>query len=363
MLNEIGHALAEVDTPCLWTDLDMLESNMARLAQRFKAAGVNWRPHTKGIKVPAIAQRLITHGAIGVTCAKLSEAEVMASAGITDILIANQIVGPIKTARLAQLCRSAEVTVAVDSEANVAELSEAAQRASVSIGVVVEVNIGMDRAGVLPGEAALRLSQFVQLMPGLRYRGVMGWEGHTATTEPLAARRPAIERAVRALTDTAQLCREAGLPVYIVSAGGSATHTITAGMPGVTEIQAGGGIFGDAYYRAAGIDTWPTLFVQAQVTSLPAPDRIICDAGFKSLPTWAGKPEPLGLNAVKDVAASAEHLTVTLNLPNSQVTIGDRINFIVGYGDATVFLHDQLYGVRGGRVEVVWPIIGRGKLQ
>jgi len=362
-MSEVGLTLAEIDTPFLWVNLDTLERNMAFLAERFKARGVNWRPHTKGIKIPAIAHKALRAGATGVTCAKLGEAEVMAAAGIADILIANQIVGPIKTTRLANLCRQAEVKVAVDSEVNVAELAQAAQRAGVRIGVIVEVDVGMQRAGVQPGEPTLKLSRLAHQTPGLRYWGLMGWEGHTATTEPLNARRPAIEQAMRLLTDSARLCRGAGLPVELVSAGGSVTYTVTASLPGITEIQAGGGSFSDIYYREGGAGTQPSLFVQAMVTSRPTPERMILDAGFKSLPAWAQIPELIGLTGVKSIEPSAEHLTLTLEAPNTAVKIGDRFDFIVGYGDTTVFLHDQLYGVRGGRVEVVWAIQGRGKLQ
>ncbi len=361
-MSDIGRPLVEVDTPCLWVDVDILDRNLAYLAARFKKAGVQWRPHSKGIKVPALAHKALRAGAIGVTCAKLSEAEVMASAGIMDILIANQIVSPNKTARLAQLCRSVDVKVAVDNAANVEALGQAARAGGMEIGVLVEVNVGMERAGVLPGEPALTLARCVAQTPGLRFRGLMGWEGHMATTEPLAARRPEIERAVQRLTDTAQLCRAAGLPVDIVSAGGSATHAVTADLPGITEIQAGGGIFGDLYYQTADTGTAPALFVQTQVTSHPAPERLIFDAGFKSLPTWAGMPKAIGLNQVKDISASAEHLTITTISPIPEVKLGDHFNFIVGYGDATVFLHEALYGVRDGRVEAVWPIAARGKL-
>ena len=362
-MNAVGHPLTHVDTPCLWVDLDILERNISYLAARLTEAGVNWRPHIKGIKVPAIAYKALRAGALGVTCAKVSEAEVMVYAGVTGILIANQIVGPIKTARLAALGRTANVMVAVDDAANVAELSRAASAAASEIGVLVEVNVGMDRAGVLPGEPALALSRLVHQSPGLRYRGLMGWEGHATAITDWAERRAVIERELRKLVATAQLCREAGLPVEVVSGAGSMTYPAAISVPGLTEVQAGGAIFSDVNYRDGGSGTTPALFVQTMVTSRPTPERIICDAGFKSLPTWAETPEPLGLANVAGVSASAEHLTITLSAPDNSVKPGDRIDFIVGYGDSTVFLHDHLYGVRAGCVEAVWPIAGRGKLQ
>ena len=194
-MNELGLPIDELDTPFLWVDLDQLEANIASLAAYFRAAGVAWRPHTKGMKVPEIAQRAIAAGAIGVTCAKLGEAEVMADAGIGDILIANQIVGPAKIARLVDLRRRADVKVAVDNPDNVRALGAAASAAGVEIGVLVEVELGMGRAGVAPTEAAA-LSRLVHETPGLRYLGVMGWEGHTVGMTDPAAKRAAVEHCV-----------------------------------------------------------------------------------------------------------------------------------------------------------------------
>jgi D-serine deaminase-like pyridoxal phosphate-dependent protein len=338
-VSEVGLKKTELDTPFLWVDLGLLESNITHLAGYFEAAGVNWRPHVKGIKVPAIAHQAIVSGAIGVTCAKLGEAEIMAAAGIQDILIANQVIGPIKIARLVNLRRHADVKVAVDNEANVAELGEAARAKGVELGILVELDTGQHRAGVAPGRPTLELSRIVHETSGLRYLGLMAWEGHV------------------------ELCREAGLPVSIVSAGGSGTYYVTAFQPGITEIQAGGAIFCDVSCQSWGVETKPCLFVRTMVTSRPAPDRIIFDAGFKALPAWRSTPKPIGLSGVKTIRMSAEHGTVTLAAPDSTVKVGDAFDLIVGYGDSTVFLHDKLYGIRDGIVEVVWPIQGRGKIR
>ena len=157
-MTEIGQSKEMLDTPVLWVDLDVLEANIALLMGNFRAAGVNWRPHTKGNKIPAIAHKLINAGAIGVTCAKLGEAEVMAQAGVRDILIANQVVGSHKYARLAALQRHADVKMAVDNTATLDDLGAAAQAVGVEIPVVVELNVGMNRAGVTPGTAAVGLA-------------------------------------------------------------------------------------------------------------------------------------------------------------------------------------------------------------
>jgi D-serine deaminase-like pyridoxal phosphate-dependent protein len=176
-INMIGRPIADLDTPVLLVDLDALERNIAKMRQMIIAeAGIGWRPHTKAIKTPAIAHKLLQAGAHGVTCAKLSEAEVMAAAGIRDILIANQVVGTSKVARLARLCRHADVIVAVDCEAHVKALDVAAQTAGTRLRVVVEVNIAMNRAGVEPGEPVLTLAKQVASCRGLRFAGLMGWE-------------------------------------------------------------------------------------------------------------------------------------------------------------------------------------------
>ena len=362
-MTEIGRAKELLDTPTLWVDLDILESNIQLLMDNFREAGVNWRPHTKGIKIPAIAHTMIDAGALGVTCAKPGEAEVMAAAGVRDILIANQVVGAQKYARVAALQRHAEVKIAVDNTATLAELGAAAEAIGVEIPVIVELNVGMNRAGVEPGTAVVALAGAVQEQDGLRLAGLMAWEGHTLSVEDPDERAQAIQGCIGQLAASAQACRDAGLPIEIVSCGGSGTMDVTMHQPEVTEIQAGGAIFGDATYQMWGVPTDPALFGQAVVTSRPAPDRIITDAGFKTLPGMERQPKAVGLENVVNIAASAEHGVITLSEPNKSVQVGDVLDFIVGYGDATVFLHDAMYGVRNGIVETVWPVSGRGKLR
>ncbi len=360
----IGLPKTELDTPVLWVDLDRLEQNIATLSQHFKNAGVQWRPHTKGMKIPALAHKLLAAGAIGITCAKLSEAEVMVAAGIKNILIANQITGKHKLPRLANLCRQADVKVTVDHPRNVAALGTAATTYGAEIGVLVELNCGMERAGVQPGEAVLTLARLITQTPGLRFRGLMTWEGHTLDLSDPVQKRQAIEQSIGLITSSAELCRRNGIPVEIVSCGGSGTYQITPFLPGVTEIQAGGAVFCDVTYQSWGVALQPALFVQTTVTSRPNPRRIICDAGFKSMPGYEGQPVPVGLDQkVQKVISSAEHGALELASPNETLEVGDLLDFVVGYGDGTVYLHDVMVGVRNGLVECVWPILGRGKLQ
>jgi len=363
-MNEIGILKHELDTPALWTDLDALERNIASLAHHFKAAGVAWRPHTKGIKVPAIAHKLLAAGAHGITCAKVSEAEVMAAAGITDILIANQIVTPHKISRLVNLRRAqADVKVAVDQLENARAIGAAARDKGVVINVLIEINTGMNRSGVLPGDETVKLAQHLSEIEGIHLLGLMTWEGHTLGLEDPIAKRAGIEHAIQQMLNTAQQCRELNIPIEVLSCGGSGTYTITSQIKGITEIQAGGGIFCDMAYQAWGVALEPSLFVRSTVTSRPVPTRIILDAGFKTLPRGFASPKLLGVDHIESSAYSAEHGIITLNEPNHTLKVGDAIDMVVGYSDATVFAHDTLYGLRDGRVEAVWPILGRGKLQ
>ena len=353
----------DLDTPFLWVDLERLEANIAELVSHFSRADVGWRPHMKGIKVPAIAKLAVEAGAIGVTCAKLSEAELMADSGVTDILIANQVVGPLKVPRLAALQHKARVMVAVDNLENAAELAAAARTAGVKIGVLVEVDVGMQRAGVPPGEPVLALAEALCELTDLQFEGLMGWEGHTVGITDPREKQDAVKAALGRLHQSVLLCRDAGVPVRIVSGGGSGDYTISARLGILTEIQAGGAIFCDATYLAFGATTRPSLFVRTMVSSRPTPERIIFDAGFKALPAHPRPPVPIGLPpAARSYRPSAEHGTLILEQPDRSIRIGDAFDFIVGYGDATVFLHDRLYGIRGDRVERVWQIEGRGKL-
>jgi D-serine deaminase-like pyridoxal phosphate-dependent protein len=360
----IGRPVTDLETPVLLVDLDAFERNVARMRQVIIGdAGIAWQPHTKGIKTPALAHKLLQSGALGVTCAKLGEAEVMAAAGIRDILIANEVVGASKVARLARLVHHADVIVAVDGTEQVEALDRAARDAGTRIRVLVEVNIAMNRAGVEPGAPVVMLAERVAACPGLRFAGLMGWEGGgiAGLRDPVEKRR-AIETAVGRLTETADRCRAAGLPVDIVSCGGTGTYWISAKLPGVTEVQAGGGVFGDAHYRTNyGVDHECALTILTTVLSRPTPTRVVCDAGWKSMARVPMLPEPLRVGAVKSVALSAEHTTIELAEAAPAPRVGEHVEFVAGYSDATVFLHDDLYGVRGRRLEAIWPILGRGR--
>jgi D-serine deaminase-like pyridoxal phosphate-dependent protein len=356
--------MTDLDTPALIVDLDILEANIERMAGTFREYGVGWRPHTKAIKIPALAHKLLAAGAHGVTVAKLSEAEVMAAAGITDILITGPVVGPKKCARLACLAKYADPIAVVDSVDHVDMLDRAGREHGVQIRAVVEVDIGLQRVGTQPGEPTVTLARELGRREGVRFVGLMAWEGHAIRVTPEEEKVRLIDAAVGSLLDTARQCRDAGLTVDIVSCGGTGTYPFSSRVQGVTEIEAGGGIYGDLVYRRQmNIDHPMAMTVLATVISRATPTRIVTDAGFKSLGTAAAPPEPKGFDGVKAAKFSAEHGTIELEAPNDTVRIGDKVEWYVGYTDNTVILHETLYGVRKGIVEVAWPILGRGKLQ
>ena len=356
-------AIADLDTPALLVDLDIMEANIARAAKTCRDAGVAWRPHIKGQKTPEIVKLEIAAGAIGATCAKLGEAEIMAAAGITDLLIANQIVGAAKIARLIALLDHADVKVAVDSTINADALGAAAARAGKTLGVLIEVNTGMNRAGTEPGDATVALAKHIAATPGLALRGVMGWEAHTVAMPNPAEKRAAIAAAIARLVASANAIRAAGIACDIVSCGGTGSYPYCAQQPGVTEIQAGGLIFSDELYRTRfGLDFPQALTLLATVTSRPTATRIILDAGKKAMSSDAAPPRPVGLKSSTPVALSAEHATIILDDASQAPRVGDKVQFVVGYSDTTVHLHEKIFGHRGGRVEQAWIVQARGRI-
>lgn len=361
----IGRSKSELDTPCLCVDLDRMEANIQRMSDVCREHGVHWRPHVKCHKIPAIAHKQLAAGAIGMTCAKLGEAEVMAAGGVRDLLIANQIVGPRKVERLVSLCRSADPIVAVDDMAQAEPLARAARKAGVAPRVILEIDIGLARAGVLPGKPALELARAVGRLKGLRFSGLMAYEGHLLKVPDPEEKRRAIFAAMKKVVDTKKQIERAGLTCEMVSAGGTGSYQITAQCPGVTELQAGGGIFMDRYYRdvchVGGLDF--ALTVLTTVTSRPTPTRANIDAGRKTTNPDLALPLVVGDDDIRVQFLSAEHGTLTVERSAKGLAIGDRLELVVGYGDFTTCLHDELYGFRGDRLEVVWPILGRGKIR
>jgi D-serine deaminase-like pyridoxal phosphate-dependent protein len=261
--------------------------------------------------------------------------------------------------RLVALRRRADVTVAVDDPAQIEQLAAAAREADVTLPVVVELNIGQNRCGADPGEPAVALSRLVHETAGLQYRGLMGWEGHVMSLEDAEEIARRAREAVAGLTRSAEMCRAAGLPVEVVSAGGTITYRATGSVPGVTEVQAGGGVLMDAFYQRRGVPLEPALTILTTVVSR-RPQRAIVDGGFKTFGLLP--PVPL-LEGVAGFEPSAEHGTLHLSGPDVPLKVGDKVSFILGYVDMAAFLHERMFAVRNGRVEEVWELVARGKLQ
>lgn len=358
----IGRSSEDIPTPALLVDLDVFESNLNRLSGFCLANKVAWRPHAKAHKSPHVARLQLKAGACGITCAKLSEAELMVEHGIGEVLIANQIVTPAKLERLSGLQQRARVMAALDNLEIVPRFRQAVQRAGHPIPVLIELDIGMKRCGVQPGSEALKLAKAIQAAPELLFRGLMGYEGHVLNLKPPEAKTAACAQALDLLVKTRDLLHANGIPVEIVSAGGTGSYQLTTSFPGITEVQAGGGIFMDAMYRHAfGVDDLGyALTILSTVTSRQA-GHVVVDAGFKTMSAYHHPPHALGRDDLKLRYLSAEHGIFEIKSgPGPQV--GELLRFVAGYSDSTTFLHDFFVGMRGDKVEQVWPILGRGKL-
>ena len=364
----VGDPLDAVDTPALIVDLDVYERNLDRMAALVGETGVRLRPHAKTHKSPVIALDQIARGAVGVCCQKLSEAEVLAAGGVRDILIANEIVGPGKAARLAALNRNARVAVCIDHPDSVEALSKAARDFGTTIDVLVEIDVGAGRCGVEPGDAAAALAQQATAAAGLRFAGLQAYHGGAQHIRAFGERRDAVSRAADLTRATIDTLRRAGLDCETVTGGGTGSLPMDLDIAVLTELQAGSYVFMDADY-ARNLDEAGefecrfenALFVLATVMSRPAPGRAVLDAGLKALAMDSGPPVLPGIAGASFTGASDEHGTLTIK-DDAALRHGERIHLIPGHCDPTVNLYDWYVGFRGDRVEQVWPVAARGAL-
>jgi D-serine deaminase-like pyridoxal phosphate-dependent protein len=356
-----GTPLEELDTPAIVIDLDVAESNIRRMQDFANENGVSVRPHSKTNKSPYWAWKQVNAGAIGICCAKVGEAEQMAAAGIPEILIPNQIVTQRKIVRLMSVASTTKAIVAVDSEDNVRNLSEAASSFGIELGVVIEINVGMARCGVEPNEADA-LAQVIVKAPGLRFDGLMGYEGHTVSARDFEERKTETIRAMDRLLSAAAEVRKAGIPVNVVSAAGTGTYNITGKIDGITELQAGSYIFMDGDYLEVFNDFEPAMTVLTTVISKIG-DRAVLDSGLKSMSIDRGNPYAVGIEGVEVMGLSEEHTKVTLSGDASSLRVGDNVSLRAMHGDTTINVHDYYFCVRDGNLETVAPILGRGKFR
>lgn len=358
----LGAPVEEVDTPALLVDLDIIEGNLRRMASFLESGQAVLRPHVKTHKCPELALRQIEYGARGITCAKLGEAEVMVQGGVADILIANQVVGKTKIGRLMELAGRVNLTVAVDSAENALDLSSAAQQRGVEVGVLVEVDVGMHRCGVAPGQEAVRLCHAVAGLKGLRFVGLMGYEGHAVFLPDRQQREEECRKAMGLLVDAVLAVEASGLEVKVVSAGGTGTYDVTGRYPRVTEIQAGSYVLMDATYRRIVPEFECALTLLTTVISRPTETRVIVDVGRKGISDDFGLPVPADRQDLAMVSLSEEHGKLEAS-GRTDLRVGDKIELLPSHCCTTINLHDVFYCHRQGRVEAVWSIAGRGKLQ
>lgn len=359
-----GAPVAEIDTPALVLDIGAAERNIRRMADRFAGQKVRLRPHAKTHKTPILAHKQLAAGAIGVTCTKLGEAEVMAAAGIGDILLSSEVVGATKVGRLIALNRHARVITVIDDAAAARAISDAAEAAGIRVPALVDIDVGQRRTGVQPGEPALALAREISRMPGLKLIGVQGYEGHLQHIQDEQQRGDRCRAAMQALTGTAELLAQDGLGVEIVSTGGTGTHAFAGEFPGITEIQPGSYVVMDAHYGTVeGLAFEQALFIRTTVISKGRSDAATVDAGLKAASIDSGLPGVRGIPGAQFLFAGDEHGTVLFGEPRPDVRVGDVIELVPSHCDTTINLHDFYWVVRDGKIEDVWPIAARGKIR
>jgi len=362
-----GDSVDDVDTPTLVVDLDAFERNLDLMANAVRGAGVALRPHAKSHKCPDIALAQIERGAVGVCCQKVGEAEVFVAAGVRDVLVTNEIVGETKLVRLAAIAKKAKVGVLADDAASVRHIGAAARAAGVTIDVLVEIDVGARRCGTAPGAPATALAEVVARTPGVALRGLQAYQGAAQHLRRPEERRAAIESAAALARQTKTAIEAAGLACSTVTGGGTGTWQNERDSGIYTEVQPGSYIFMDADYHRNALAPdehhfEQSLFVVATVMSTPARERAVVDAGLKAFAFDSGPPVVYGARGLAYEKGSDEHGVISVAADARPPEIGDRLWFIPGHCDPTVNLYDWIVGVRGTRVECVWPVAARGAL-
>ena len=359
-----GDPVDAVETPALLLDLDAFARNLQAMATATTGAGIRLRPHAKSHKCVEIAQRQIALGAVGVCCQKTDEALVFLEAGVQDVLVTNQVIVPAKLARLARAARHARVGLLVDDPSGVDAAAAAARAAGAMLDVYVEVDVGTKRCGVAP-DAAAPLAARVASTPALRFAGLHCYHGSAQHLRTPDERTAAIASA-RALGVQARQAVEArGIACPIVTGAGTGTWWRERDSGLWNELQPGSYAFMDADYARNRLDGSElrfehALFVLATVTSAPAPERAVCDAGLKAFAFDSGPPLVHARNGVRYAKGSDEHGVLAVDAGAAR--LGDRLWLIPGHVDPTVNLYDWIVGVRERQVECLWSVAARGAL-
>ncbi|MGE0827649.1 MAG: DSD1 family PLP-dependent enzyme [Candidatus Binatia bacterium] len=361
----IGCGKEDLPTPALLIDMDLLERNIATMSRYVHSKGIQLRPHAKSHKCPEIARRQLAAGAVGVCAATITEAEALAAAGISGILITSEMVGRNRIERLVRLTATQPDTLSVvDNPVHARQLSDSAVAAGVPLNVLLDLDPGLHRTGILPSENAFALAQLLMQLPNLRLRGVQCYSGNTAHVVGYEARRAHSEQAMSPALEFFSRLQRNGFPVEIMTGGSTGTYNIDSEFPGMTELQVGSYVFMDIEYRDIGgergaiyDDFVHSLTVLATVISRSHDGLATVDAGLKAFATdRAFGPEVKDLQGVEYRFAGDEHGFLLLHNPSRPVALGDKLEFLVPHCDPTVNLYDQVFCLRGNYVEAVWPI-------
>lgn len=365
-----GMRESEIQTPCLVLDLDALERNVKKMGDIARQMGVRHRIHGKmhkSVDVALLQERL--GGSCGVCCQKVSEAEVFVRGGIKDVLVSNQVRDPAKIDRLARLPKlGARTIVCVDDLANVADLSAAAQRHGTTIECLVEIDCGAGRCGVKTTPEVVAIAKAIAAAPGLKFSGIQAYQGAMQHMDKYEDRKAKIDIAVAQVADAVAGLKAVGLGCDIVGGAGTGSYYFEGRSGVYNELQCGSYAFMDADYgrildkdgRRIDQGEWENaLFILTSVMSHAKADKAIVDAGLKAQSVDSGLPVVYGRTDVKYVKCSDEHGVV--EDPNGVLKVNDKLRLVPGHCDPTCNVHDWYVGVRGGVVEVVWPVSARGK--
>ena len=365
-----GMAEADIQTPCLVLDLDALERNIVKMGDFAKSHGMRHRVHGKmhkSVDVALLQERL--GGSVGVCCQKVSEAEVFARGGIKDVLVSNQVRQPEKIDRLARIPKlGARAICCVDMMENVADLSAAAVRHGTQIECLVEIDCGAGRCGVKTTPDVVALAKAIDAAPGLKFAGIQAYQGAMQHMDKYEDRKAKIELAVAQVKDAVDTLAVDGIACDIVGGGGTGSYYFEGTSGVYNELQCGSYAFMDADYgrildkdgKRIDQGEWENaLFILTSVMSHAKADKAICDAGLKAQSVDSGLPVIYGRTDVKYVKCSDEHGVI--EDPAGVLKVNDKLRLVPGHCDPTCNVHDWYVGVRGGVVEVVWPVSARGK--
>lgn len=349
-----------IETPALLIDLDAVRRNIDAMNAFLNGKPIKLRPHFKTAKIPEIARMQVAAGAKGITCATLSEAEVLADAGIDNILIANQVVAPAKINRVAHLAgRISHLVVAVDSVENVNELSNACSHAGTTLYAYVEIDVGLGRCGVRSYEEGLTVSRAVIDAPNLVFDGIQAYEGHIATKPELHIRSDGVKQLLLRVAGFKDYLENHGVTVNEVSGGSSGTYALTGGDDLFTELQAGTYIYMDGNYDKLGLPFEHALYVLGMVIS-KKPGIAVLDIGRKSIATDKGNPFVVGFEK-NELKLTEEHCL--LEDSENQLKVCDNVILIPSHCCTTINIYNIAYGIRNGVIERVFDVKGRGKSQ